>query len=105
MARHKEFDRDEALEVAISVFWGKGYEATTTGDLLTRMGIARQSMYDTFGDMRRLYLEALRHYSVWNVTAFGEMARKSIAVGACRAAACRGISAKAEQLSLSRGIL
>jgi TetR/AcrR family transcriptional repressor of nem operon len=26
------------------------------------MGISRQSMYDTFGDKRALYLEALRHY-------------------------------------------
>jgi AcrR family transcriptional regulator len=77
MARQKEFDRSEALEAAVAVFWGKNYEATTTGDLLARMGIARQSLYDTFGDKRGLYLEALRHYSVGNVTAFGQMARKS----------------------------
>ena len=27
------------------------------------MGISRQSMYDTFGDKRQLYLEALQHYN------------------------------------------
>jgi len=27
------------------------------------MRISRQSMYDTFGDKRRLYLDALRRYS------------------------------------------
>ncbi|ADO73104.1 TetR/AcrR family transcriptional regulator [Stigmatella aurantiaca] len=62
MARTKEFDRDEALKRAMFVFWEKGYEATSTDDLLRAMGIGRQSMYDTFGDKRRIYLEALRYY-------------------------------------------
>ena len=63
MARPKEFDRDKALDRALGVFWDKGYEATSTDDLLKAMGIGRQSMYDTFGDKRRLYLEALQRYS------------------------------------------
>jgi len=63
MARPKEFDRREALAKAIAVFTSYGYEGTSTGILLKGMGIGRQSMYDTFGDKRRIYLEALRHYS------------------------------------------
>jgi TetR/AcrR family transcriptional repressor of nem operon len=63
MARTKEFDRDEVLERALSVFWAKGYEATSTDDLLGAMDIGRQSMYDTFGDKRTLFLEALRRYN------------------------------------------
>ncbi|MDY7225568.1 TetR/AcrR family transcriptional regulator [Hyalangium rubrum] len=62
MARSKEFDRDEAVKRAMAVFWEKGYEATSTDDLLRAMGIGRQSMYDTFGDKHRLYLEALQRY-------------------------------------------
>src|ERR1700676_2727693 len=62
MARPREFDRDAAVERAMSVFWRKGYEATSTEDLLCAMGIGRQSMYDTFGDKHRLYLEALKCY-------------------------------------------
>lgn len=62
MARPKEFDRDEAVRRAMGVFWEKGYEATSTEDLLRAMGIGRQSMYDTFGDKHRLYLEALQRY-------------------------------------------
>ena len=62
MARPREFDRDAAVQRAMSVFWRKGYAATSTGDLLTAMNIGRQSMYDTFGDKHRLYLEALERY-------------------------------------------
>jgi len=63
MARPREFDRARALNQAMAVFWLKGYAATSTSDLLDAMQIGRQSMYDTFGDKRALYLEALKHYS------------------------------------------
>ncbi len=66
MARPKEFDRDEAVKRAMAVFWEQGYEATSTEDLLRAMGIGRQSMYDTFGDKHRLYLEALQRYNTNN---------------------------------------
>ena len=62
MARHKEFDRDEALHKAMEVFWSRGYEAASVGELVRRMGINRQSLYDTFGDKQALYLQALDRY-------------------------------------------
>ncbi len=62
MPRPKQFDRDEALRAGMHVFWQQGFAATTTDDLAKAMGIGRQSFYDTFGDKRRCYLEALRGY-------------------------------------------
>jgi TetR/AcrR family transcriptional repressor of nem operon len=62
MARPKEFDRDTALQEAVNVFCNHGYEGTSTDDLLQAMRISRQSLYDTFGDKRQLYLEALQQY-------------------------------------------
>jgi TetR/AcrR family transcriptional repressor of nem operon len=62
MGRPKEFNREKAVRQAMVVFWEKGYEATSTEDLLHAMGIGRQSMYDTFGDKHKLYLEALKCY-------------------------------------------
>jgi TetR/AcrR family transcriptional regulator, transcriptional repressor for nem operon len=62
MARHKEFDRDEALHKAMEVFWARGYEAASIQDLVEHMGINRQSLYDTFGDKHALYLQALDRY-------------------------------------------
>ena len=62
MARPREFDRALALQRATEVFWAKGYASTSTEDLLAAMGIARQSLYNAFGDKRALYLEALEQY-------------------------------------------
>jgi TetR/AcrR family transcriptional repressor of nem operon len=68
MARPKEFENETALEKAIEVFSSKGYEGTSTDELLQVMGISRQSMYNTFGDKRRLYLEALQRYTARSVS-------------------------------------
>jgi TetR/AcrR family transcriptional repressor of nem operon len=62
MARPKEFDRDAVLDRAMDLFWERGFEATSVGDLVDRLGIGRQSLYDTFGDKRALYLAALDRY-------------------------------------------
>jgi TetR/AcrR family transcriptional regulator, transcriptional repressor for nem operon len=69
MARQKEFDREVVLERAMEAFWEQGYEATSVQDLVTSMGINRGSLYDTFGDKHKLYLEALDHYCQKNVRA------------------------------------
>ncbi len=68
MARTKEFDREKVLEAAVRAFAEHGFEGTSTDQLLASMGIGRQSLYDTFGDKRALYLAALRHYNADNVS-------------------------------------
>jgi len=67
MARPKSFDQDQALLAAAAVFADHGFEGTSTEILLARMGISRQSLYDTFGDKRRLYLDALERYNADSV--------------------------------------
>src|SRR5580704_18822961 len=62
MARSKEFDEERALAAAVDVFWRQGYENTSLEALMREMGIARQSLYDTFGDKRALYLKAMAFY-------------------------------------------
>ncbi|TXH80241.1 MAG: TetR/AcrR family transcriptional regulator [Rhizobium sp.] len=63
MARPKEFDAVMALDAAIGVFRDKGYAATSASTLVEALHIGRQSLYDTFGDKWRLYLEAVRRYA------------------------------------------
>jgi len=67
MARPKEFDQEKALHRAISIFSQKGFAATSTDDLMRAMDVGRQSMYDTFGDKRSLFLKALEVYVTENV--------------------------------------
>lgn len=62
MPRPKEFDRDQVLDLATDLFWRRGYEATSIGELVEALGIGRQSLYDTFGDKHALYLAALDRY-------------------------------------------
>jgi AcrR family transcriptional regulator len=70
MGRPRQFDRAAAMQAAIRVFADHGYEGTSTEALLSAMGISRQSLYDTFGDKRRLYLEALQTYNADSVSEF-----------------------------------
>lgn len=62
MARHREFDFDEALTAALGVFWRKGYSAASTQELCEATGLGRGSLYNTFTDKRHLYLSALERY-------------------------------------------
>ena len=62
MSRTPEFDREQVLDDALQAFWRNGYEATSLSDLLEATGLARQSLYNTFGDKRALYLKALAFY-------------------------------------------
>ncbi len=62
IGRPREFERDEALDKAMQLFWSQGYEATGVADLCSDMGVGRQSLYNTFGDKESLFIEALCHY-------------------------------------------
>lgn len=46
------------------LFWSRGYEATSVSDLTEAMGITPPSLYGTFGDKKRLFLEAVDRYQV-----------------------------------------
>jgi len=60
--RPRGFDRNEALESAIRLFWSRGYEATSISDLTQAMDITPPSLYAAFGDKKRLFLEAVERY-------------------------------------------
>jgi len=62
LARHREFDPEKALETAMLLFWEKGYEGTSYADLCAATGVARPSLYATFGDKQALFFKALERY-------------------------------------------
>ena len=61
--RPREFDLDAAVEKAMQVFWARGYEGASIAELTAAMGISRPSLYAAFGDKRRLFGIALKHYA------------------------------------------
>ncbi|MGQ3481389.1 TetR/AcrR family transcriptional regulator [Paenibacillus sp. TY11] len=63
MGRAKEFDTESVLRKAMSVFGEYGYEGTSLTILLEELGIARQSLYDTYGTKYDLFLSAIKHYA------------------------------------------
>src|SRR6202050_2744707 len=63
MGRPREFDTDAALEKAMRLFWAKGYEGTSVGNLTETLGISRPSLYAAFGDKQSLFRAALERYA------------------------------------------
>jgi AcrR family transcriptional regulator len=60
--RPRSFDRDDALERAMHVFWEHGYEATSISQLTAAMGINPPSLYAAFGDKEKLFLAVVDRY-------------------------------------------
>ncbi|HZZ44267.1 MAG TPA: TetR/AcrR family transcriptional regulator [Tepidisphaeraceae bacterium] len=60
--RPREFDEGRALEKAMMVFWKRGYEGASLGELTKAMGINRPSMYAVFGNKEELFRRALDRY-------------------------------------------
>jgi TetR/AcrR family transcriptional regulator, transcriptional repressor for nem operon len=83
MARTKEFDPAAALRSAMDVFWTKGYANTSLDDLMDAANVGRQSLYDTFGDKRALYLQALNEYRIATQAAMHELFASNLTIQQC----------------------
>ncbi|MEV1005346.1 TetR/AcrR family transcriptional regulator [Nonomuraea sp. NPDC050202] len=60
--RPRAFDKDQALEQALLLFWSRGYGATSVQDLVDALALDRGSLYGAFGDKRNFYLAAVQLY-------------------------------------------
>jgi TetR/AcrR family transcriptional repressor of nem operon len=61
--RKKKFTEESVLQCAADVFMIKGFESTSTEDLLQAMKINKGSMYHSFGSKRTLFIKVLQFYS------------------------------------------
>ena len=60
--RPRSFDRDAALQAAITVFWEQGFEGASMAALTEAMGINAPSLYACFGSKEDLFAEAIARY-------------------------------------------
>ena len=63
MPRHAEFNRDNVIDQATSVFWERGYARTSVGDLVSATGLQPGSLYAAFGNKKGLFLEVIDRYN------------------------------------------
>jgi AcrR family transcriptional regulator len=91
MGRPREFDTDAALERAMRLFWAKGYEGTSIGELTETLGISRPSLYAAFGDKQSLFRAALERYAAgpagYVAVALGKPTAREVAEHLLRGAA------------------
>lgn len=77
--RPREFDRQEALQRAMELFWAQGYEGTTLADLQNAMGgITAPSFYAAFGSKEALFREAVELYKQTQGAAVAEALAKGL---------------------------
>lgn len=62
LGRPREFHPQDFLDAALSVFWTKGFHATSMADLMQVSGLASASIYKLYPDKRSIFLAALTQY-------------------------------------------
>lgn len=64
MGRPRVFDRQQAIEQAMHLFWEQGYETTSLSQLKAQIGggISAPSFYAAFGSKEALFNEAVQCY-------------------------------------------
>jgi TetR/AcrR family transcriptional regulator, transcriptional repressor for nem operon len=75
MPRERQFSEADVLDAAADAFTRHGYGGTSVSMLLDSTGLAKQSLYNCFGDKRTLYLRAVDNA----VARFGAVAAKMAA--------------------------
>lgn len=60
--RPRAFNRGEALQKAMLLFWEKGFQGASMSELTAAMGINAPSLYACFGSKEALYREAMALY-------------------------------------------
>ncbi len=79
--RHRSFDKDNALEKAMLVFWKNGFPGTSLTDLTNVMGINKSSLYAAFGNKEELFDQVINFYlNKYGVVHSAELFRKELSL-------------------------
>lgn len=62
MSRPQTFDSDAVINAAMLMFWAQGIHRISVDDLLAATGLARSSLYNSFGGKQALFEHAIARY-------------------------------------------
>ncbi|WP_338446949.1 TetR/AcrR family transcriptional regulator [Pelagerythrobacter marensis] len=77
--RPRQFDEEQAVDVALRLFWRHGYEGTAISTLAEAMGLTVASVYNAFGHKESLFLKAVDHYDRYSAGLYEEAFKKTSA--------------------------
>lgn len=77
--RPRVFDKEEALEKAMKLFWARGYDGTSMAELIETLGINKPSLYAAFGNKEELFHKALLKYASGPVAFVSEVTKEPTA--------------------------
>ncbi|OHX64860.1 TetR/AcrR family transcriptional regulator [Flammeovirga pacifica] len=75
--RPKIFNREEVLDKSIQLFWEKGYEQTSTVELLKAVQLNKGSLYNEFNSKEELFIEGLKQLETKALNAFEDKLKTS----------------------------
>ena len=64
--RPRSFDKNDALDTALRLFWHHGYEGTSIAQLAEAMGVKIPSLYAAFGSKENLFIASVERYAALN---------------------------------------
>jgi AcrR family transcriptional regulator len=77
--RPRNFDKAEALDTALELFWRHGYEGTSMAMLTEAIGVNVASLYAAFGNKESLFVQCVERYSELNGDLYHESLKKETA--------------------------
>ncbi len=77
--RPRNFDKAEALDIALKLFWQHGYEGTSVAMLAEAIGVNVPSLYAAFGNKESLFLRCIERYGELNGKMYHESFKKKTA--------------------------
>lgn len=81
--RPRTFDKTQALDIALKLFWNHGYDGTSIAQLAAAIDIKIPSLYAAFGSKEALFMAAVGRYSELN----GDLYHTALALPTARAVA------------------
>ena len=60
--RPRAFDEDEVLDKLLTLFWERGFEASSLSEMVEAAGLNKSSLYNTFGSKEEVFARVLERY-------------------------------------------